>query len=89
MNIIELAKECNLYATENSYTLYTKELEAFATAIAKQDVDEFKAGLVPVAWMPVKTTLTPCNEYGQLATRFVKNDVYCVPLYALPLGETK
>ena len=58
------------------------ELFSFAAAIAKQAVDEFKAGLVPVAWM---------NPEGKdmVEVFWVKNQFYSVPLYALPLGETK
>jgi hypothetical protein len=43
-DILEIAKACGLYATDNSYNLYAKELEAFATAILADSKQE------PVAW---------------------------------------
>ena len=79
MNIIELAKECNLYATENSYTLYTKELEAFATAA----IENYKAGLVPVAY---GVTGNDGKVFFLKATITLDGHT-STPLYAL--GETK
>ena len=45
--IEEIAKEHELYTTDNSYKLYAKNLEAFAEAYHKQKLDE----LEPVAYM--------------------------------------
>jgi hypothetical protein len=54
MNIIELAKKCGFDISEGEVLVgdygnvntITKELEAFATAI----IENYKAGLVPVAY---------------------------------------
>jgi hypothetical protein len=42
MNIIELAKECGWEMPERTFATTLDNLEAFATAIAKQAVEEYK-----------------------------------------------
>lgn len=83
MSILELAKKCGLYATDNAYKLYKKELEAFAAAIAKQAVKEYKASLVLVAWR-----LTHHDGSYEIVTRESWQKVRAItPLYVL--GETQ
>ena len=76
MNILELAKEyatitdlalehevikCNCYLFPTSM-----HLEAFSAAISTKAIEEYKAGLVPVAWV-----------YGAtLATKYQYNHIY-------------
>lgn len=78
MNIIELAKKCGAvpHAHEDGETYADEEfLEAFATAI----IENYKAGLVPVAYMSCDSEMT----------NFRTDEYFTIPLYALPLGETK
>ena len=84
MNIIELAKEHGIRVCQanNHYEFYdvtNLQLQAFATAIAKQAVDEFKAGLVPTA----------CYIPNGAYFKDDLSDYHVSTLYALPLGETK
>jgi hypothetical protein len=95
MNIIELAEEYFEGLDEVCHPLMCKSIEAFATAIAKQAVEEYKAGLVPVA------TVDEVAQMSQTSWHF--NGLFTglplhigTPLYALGvneiderLGETK
>ena len=97
MNILEIAKE---YATitdlalahdginRNCYLFPTSmHLKAFAAAISAKAIEDYKASLVPVAWM---------KEGGSVCSAAYKADgpqtrldkFYKIPLYALP-KETK
>jgi hypothetical protein len=75
MNITELAQK--LTHTE-VFVFTSSDLEDFATAIAKQAVEDYKAGLVPVGYIHNNGT----EEF--FLTKTCEN---CIPLYAL--GETK
>jgi hypothetical protein len=95
MNLIELAEESGFRTLEfngskhtdiTSITpVFTVELTRFATAIAKQAVEEFKAGLVPVYLVDddgfgyVDSSEDYYNRIGDSAEKLI--------LYAL--GETK
>ena len=84
MNILEIAKEHAVDGVIGRwYQFENNHLQAFATAIAKQAVEEYKAGLVPSAYLVT-------GENGAYWLSF--NETWCVygekPLYALP-NETK
>lgn len=79
MNIIEIAKECGLIEAIDDHYLecgyYKPSLQAFAQAV----IENYKAGLVPVAW-------SSPNDF-HISYKATEN--YYIPLYALPSGETK
>ena len=74
----DLVKRLAIQSGINLQFIDTGELFSFATAIAKQAVDEFKAGLVPVGYI---------HENGTEEFFLTKNCENCIPLYAL--GEIK
>ena len=106
MNIIELAKECGFKPhiihgglivkhSSGAWVDISSNLESFATDIAKQAVEEYKAGLVPVAWI---CDGKPYLKKQRKLFSKVMGDEYegQIPLYALGvnviderLGETK
>jgi hypothetical protein len=88
MNIIELAKEYGdstwIDDKPLSFTFANADLQAFATAI----IENYKAGLVPVAEITriyPETRMSPSLDW--------EGDTLALPvgtpLYALTLGETK
>ena len=84
MNIIELVQKL----THDEVFVFTHtDLEELVTAIAKQAVEEFKAGLVPVAHIDIakrKVILDNTITFKTPTVAVMDN----VPLYALP-KETK
>jgi hypothetical protein len=85
MNIIELAKEYgdSTWIDDNplSFTFAIKNLQAFATAI----IEDYKAGLVPVAWMATDENHIEWRKGSLIELGFKEDEIK--PLYAL--GETK
>jgi len=91
MNIIELAEEhfgktIGKYQTELG--LDEDMLQAFATAV----IENYKAGLVPVAWQCRSNQKQNIRDGAFLTMQpiYTESPNYeATPLYALPLGETK
>ena len=87
MNILEITKEYG-WETTNSEGFYFEhqDIEDFAQAV----IENYKAGLVPVAWYKPNGHYHDGFILG--ATKLLKHidsDSYTTPLYTLPSGETK
>ena len=96
MNILEIAKECGFKLIEfngSKHTdvtsctpVFTVELTRFAAAV----IEDYKASLVPVAWVTKGTSelflFTDADATGVF--RYGRHGNADIPLYALP-KETK
>jgi hypothetical protein len=68
-DILEIAKACGLYATDNSYNLYAKELEAFATAILADSKQE-PVGINPIEFdNDMDRAYIPVNSRYEIQTK--------------------
>ena len=82
MNIIELAEKCGIHATEIDLIIFSK---SFAQAV----IEDYKAGLVPVAWMEMISIIDDDGLQSQQKVLHDYEDFRSEPLYVLPGGKTK
>lgn len=85
MSIIELAKWNFEGLNEIDHPMMCIALQAFAQAV----IEDYKAGLVPVAWMHIKDVEYIGRSTGISTFRFKPDIEFNYALYALPSGETK
>ena len=93
MNIIKIAKECGAEILADKVIVELDELQEFAQAV----IENYKASLVPVAWMEMISVIDDEGLQSQQKVLYRYEDLRAIPLYALPTssknelpsGETK